>query len=165
MRVERQVFVSSLVAMFFAVVIIFAKDWPIEARMFPWVIGIPMLILGLVQIALDLRGVGKTVGVSDPEDDSTPSSATMAPELLRSRTLNIFCWIYGLLGLIWLVGFQVAVPVVVFCYLKIQSREGWIVSLGLTTVAWAFLWGIFDHFLHLPFPQGMVFQWLERLYG
>lgn len=165
MRVGRQVFVSSFVVVFFAVVVILAKDWPIEARTFPWVIGIPMLLLGLVQMVLDIRGVGKTVGVSDHGDEYPASSETLSPALVRRRTLNIFCWIYGILGLIWLMGFQVTVPAVVFCYLKIQSREGWFISLGLTTVAWAFLWGIFDRFLHLPFPNGMVFQWLDRLYG
>ncbi len=165
MRVERRVFVSSFVAVFFAAVLIVANDWPVEARTFPWFIGIPMLFLSLVQIALDTRGVSETVRGTNDGEEFLASSETLSPELIRKRNLNIFCWIYGFLGLIWFVGFQVAVPVVVFGYLKIQSREGWFISLGLTAVAWAFLWGIFDRFLHLPFPSGIVFQWLDRMWG
>ena len=168
MQVRRQTLLSVFVVGIFAASVYLAKDWELEARTFPWVIGIPMLFLGLVQLALDLRIHDNANGPGEPggsEQGELGIAETLTPRLVRKRTINIFSWIFGFLALIWLVGFQFAVLLVVFGYLKIQSREGWFLSLGLTTVAGLFLWGIFDHFLHLPFPRGFVLQWVDQLYS
>jgi hypothetical protein len=45
-------------------------------------------------------------------------------------------------------------------YLKLQGREGWVVSLALTAAVWGVFYGLFDRLLHLPFPAGWVQQWL-----
>ncbi|NIO06810.1 MAG: hypothetical protein GTO40_02040 [Deltaproteobacteria bacterium] len=159
MRDRQEAIGSSFFVLFFLAIILLAKDWPVEARTFPWVIGLPMTFLGLLQVAIDLGWVGAR-GSGGAEAEKEPLAQATSPKSAQRRTISIFLWIYGFLGLIWLVGFPLAVPLVVFCYLKIQSHEGWYISLGLTAMAWGFLWGVFDRFLHLPFPDGMMFQWL-----
>lgn len=141
-------------------------DWPFQARLFPWVIGIPMLCLALIQVASDLRGANKPRVEPDGErEEKSTTSGDIDPEVARRRAMNIFAWIFGFLGLVWLLGFQIAVPLVVFLYLKVQSQERWVLSLVYTGVAWVFLWGVFDRFLHLPFPESAIFGWLEGLTG
>jgi len=54
---------------FFCVFVYLAQDWRMQARLYPWAIGIPMLILAIVQVILDLKGVK-----AKPSDDGAPST-------------------------------------------------------------------------------------------
>ena len=63
-------------------------------------------------------------------------------------------------GYTLLLGFQIAVPVLVFAYLKLQGKEGWIFTTVFTAAVWAFFYGLFDLLLHLPFPPGVLLEWL-----
>ncbi|MFQ5853286.1 MAG: tripartite tricarboxylate transporter TctB family protein [Candidatus Binatia bacterium] len=167
MRFSRQFLLSLFVAVIFANAVYSAKDWPYQARLFPWVIGIPMFFLALIQVTSDLRGPnepGREAAVPGIDEESTPS-VEISPEVARRRMINIFAWIFGFLGLVWLLGFQISVPLLVFLYLKVQSQERWGLSLVHAGVAWVFLWGIFDRFLHLPFPESAVLGWLKSLGG
>jgi Na+/proline symporter len=87
-------------------------------------------------------------------------SAGIVPPLARRRTAVAIGWIAGFFAAIVLLGFPLAVPLFMVLYLKLQGREGWIVSLALTAVVWALFYGLFDRLLHLPFPAGWVQQWL-----
>ena len=42
---------------FFCVFVYLAKDWRMQARLYPLVIGIPMAILAVIQVIFDLKGV------------------------------------------------------------------------------------------------------------
>ncbi|HZD41820.1 MAG TPA: hypothetical protein VE131_13940, partial [Terriglobales bacterium] len=61
---------------------------------------------------------------------------------------------------IWFFGFIPASAIATFLYLKFGAGEKWLVAIGLTILCWLFFWGIFDYSLHLPFPQGTLFDWL-----
>jgi len=152
------IFVLLLIA-FFALFVYQAKDWRLQARLYPWAIGIPMLVLALVQLVLDLRGIAPK-----KSRDSTPVdfqfTQNIDPILARSRTINIFSWVCGFIIGIWLLGFSITVPLFVFLYLKVQSREGWPLSIALTAGVWLFFWGLFDRLLRLPFPDGELLTWL-----
>jgi len=41
-----------------------------------------------------------------------------------------------------------------------EKREGWGLSVLLTSAGWFLYWGLFDQILHLPFPEGKVFFWM-----
>jgi hypothetical protein len=118
-----------------------------------------MVILALIQVILDLKGVERK-----QQDDATPVdfqfSQTVEPEVARRRTINIFSWFFGFFFGIWLLGFAITIPLMVFTYLKIQSNEKWWLSLTLTAIAWVSFWGLFIKLLNLPFPDGAIFTWL-----
>ena len=159
MKFRPQIILSIIVVIFLAYFIYEAREWRLQARLYPWVIGIPMLVLALVQIFLDLKGVTK----SKPSDGAPVDfqfGQAMDSTLARSRTINIFSWIFGFLILIWLLGFSLAIPTMVFLYLKVQSRERWPLSLLLTGAAWLLFWGLFDWLLRLPFPEAQLMIWL-----
>ncbi len=48
-----------------------------------------------------------------------------------------------------------------FLYLKLGGRERWLISIILTVVAWVSFYGLFDYALHVPFPKGLLFEWLK----
>ena len=159
MKVRPQAIFSFIFLIFFIVFAYEAKDWRLQARLYPWVIGIPMVILALVQVIFDLKGVEHK-----QQDNAAPVdfqlTQTVEPEVARRRAINIFCWFFGFFAAIWLVGFSLAIPLMVFGYLKIQSKEKWAISIILTAMAWFCFWGLFVKLLNLPFPDGMIQTWL-----
>src|SRR5258706_15247826 len=96
MKIRPQAILSVILVVFFFIFVYQAKDWRIQARLYPWAIGIPMLILAVTQLVLDLRGIGPKKGSSDaPVDVQFAERAD--PVVARRRTINIFSWIVGYL--------------------------------------------------------------------
>lgn len=152
--------VFSLCALIFFIVFVYeAREWRPQARLYPWAIGIPMIVLAIVQVVLDLRGYKpKASADGSPVDFQFAKGTDPATE--KKRAITMFAWFVGFLFVVWLIGFEIGIPATVFSYLKFQGRESWVLSLILTTVAGAFFWGLFVKTLTLPFPQGAVFTWL-----
>jgi hypothetical protein len=144
---------------FFIVFVYLAKDWRMQARLYPFAIGIPMLILAIIQVFLDLKGVQ-----SKPDSGGAPVdfqvTQTVDPIVAKKRAIIIFSWIVGFLVGIWLLGFPIAIPLMVFTYLKIQSKESWVLSIVFTVVSFIFFWLLFVRLLNLPFPEGLIITWL-----
>ena len=150
---------SLLVLVFFGYLVWEAREWRLQARLYPWSIGIPMIVLALFQLFRELRGGTREDGSEDAPADFQ-LTRTVDGAVAVKRTANILAWILGFLAGIWLVGFSVTVAAMTFGYLKVQSKEGWGMSLALTAAAWVIYWGLFERTLLLPFPEGAVFRWL-----
>ena len=159
MKVRPQAIFSFLFLIFFIVFAYQAKDWRLQARLYPFVIGIPMVILALIQVIFDLKGIERKQEDAAPVDFQF-TQTTVEPAEARRRAINIFGWFFGFFGGIWLVGFSIAIALMVFGYLKIQSNEKWPISIILTVLAWVSFWGLFVKLLNLPFPDGMIQTWL-----
>lgn len=144
---------SLAILVFFAVFVYQAGEWRLQARLYPWAIGIPMIGFALLQIFFELfgRGPRKETG-NAPVDFQFGQSMDSA--VAMRRTLSIFSWIFGFFLAIWFLGFSLAVPALVFFYLKFQAGEPWWLSALLTVVAWVVFWGLFTWLLNLPFPEG-----------
>lgn len=149
---------SLLVLVFFGYLVWEAREWRLQARLYPWSIGIPMIVLALFQLFRELRGGTREDGSEDAPADFQ-LTRTVDGAVAVKRTANILAWILGFLAGIWLVGFSVTVAAMTFGYLKVQSKEGWGMSLALTAAAWVIYWGLFEQTLLLPFPEGAVFRW------
>ena len=158
MKIRPQAIFSFIFLIFFIVFAYQAKDWRLQARLYPWVIGIPMVILAIIQVIFDLKGVEHKADDAAPVDFQI--TQTVDPEVARRRAINIFSWFFGFFAAIWLVGFSIAIALMVFGYLKIQSNEKWTISIVLTIFAWVCFWGLFVKLLNLPFPDGMIQTWL-----
>ena len=131
-----------------------------QARLYPWAIGFPMVVLALIQVILDLRGYKATQTSDSAPVDFQFTTKDIDPLTARKRAITMFSWLFGFLFLIWLVGFKIGIPVMVFSYLKFQSKESWRLSIILTALAFGFFWILFVKLLTLPFPDGKIFVWL-----
>ncbi len=128
-----------------------------RAALFPLIIGLPAFAVSLAVFGKEIMTRSRVVvhgeeGVEDVEE--------IPPAETRRRTLAIGAWVVGFFLSIWLIGFVWSSLVATFLYLKLGAREGWLVSVVLTAVAYLFFAGIFDMMLHLPFPPGDLFVWL-----
>jgi hypothetical protein len=153
----------SLCALIFFIVWVYeAQEWRLQARLYPWAIGIPMVVLAIIQVILDLKGYK----AKEPSDGAPPVpmdfqftkgiDATTA----RNRTLVMFGWLFGFFLIVYFLGFNIGIPLMVFSYLRFQAKEPWILSIILTIVAFVFFWVLFVKLLTLPFPEGKIFTWL-----
>ena len=159
MKVRPQAIFSFLFLIFFIVFAYVAKDWRLQARLYPWVIGIPMVILALVQVILDLKGVERKQQDAAPVDFQF-AQATVSPAVAKRRAITMFAWFFGFFFGIWLLGFSLTIPLMVFGYMYIQSKEKLWLTLTLTAIAWLFFWSLFVKLLTLPFPDGVIFTLL-----
>ena len=129
-----------------------ALDWPLKSKLFPLVIAIPLFCLATAEVLWVMLGRSAAGAASDFK-----LSEDQEPAVARRRTLLAAAWTVGFFVLILLVGFPIAVPVMVFTYLKVQGKEGWIFSAIFTGAVWLFFYGLFELLLHLHFPDGWLF--------
>ncbi len=156
MKIRPAALFSILVLIFFCVFLYEAKDWRMQARLYPLAIGIPMLICAIIQVILDLKGVKAKQSSDGAPMDFQFQQTDVSPEDVRKRTITMFSWMLGFFAMIWLVGYVIAIPLMVFGYLKFQSNERWGLSIMLTVIAFVFFYALFVRLLNLPFPDGAV---------
>ena len=158
MKIRPAALFSFCALIFFCVFVYQAQEWRLQARLYPWAIGIPMLILAVIQVILDLKGV------KAKESDATPMdfqfSKDVDPVTAKKRALTMFAWLFGFFAAIYLLGFPIAIGLLMFTYLKFQGKESWTLSIALTVIACLFFYGLFIRLLHLPFPDGLLMGWL-----
>lgn len=122
-----------------------ALRWPPKAALFPLTMGIPLLVLAVAQTLVELR---------DPQAlEDTP--------LARRRVLMVFAWMAAFIVLVLLAGFPMAVPLFVFFYLVMESRERWGLSIALAAAAWGLFHLLFERLLHFPFEPGLITEWFQ----
>jgi TctA family transporter len=150
-----------------ALILIFAaalwqsRKFSFTAGLFPWVLGFPVLAFAAVQFVLDLTGRGG--GKQPTHGTEADVEIGLSREVVNRRTAGIFGWTFGWFVAIWLFGFTIGAPLCTFIQLKIGERERWLLALLLTGISWAFIYGVFELFLHVPFPVGQIFLWLKQL--
>ena len=131
-----------------------AKDWPVRASIVILLLGSIGVALALAQLVIDTRAL--RAGAHRTE---RPTYEVKALEHEgRWGSLEIWAWLWGLFFAIHLIGFQAALPIFVFSYVKLYGG-GWATACILTAGTWAFLYGIFEQVLHVPWPK----PWLQFL--
>ena len=129
-----------------------ALDWPLKSKLFPLVISIPLFCLAAAEALWVIFGKNTSASASDFK-----LSEDQEPAVARRRTLLAAGWTVGFFVLILLLGFPLAVAVMVFAYLKVQGKEGWLFSVIFTLGVWIFFYGLFELLLHMHFPDGWLF--------
>jgi hypothetical protein len=141
---EGRILVSGIMVVVFATAVALSFTYAPETRMLPLVIGIPGLVLSIVQLFTELR--------ARPEPAVTPEE--------HVREGRMFAWFFIFVGSLVLFGFLYAGPALVAAYLYFSGKEKWYVALTAAVFAWAILYGVFEQFLGLPLFEGLVMQWI-----
>jgi len=139
--------------------VIAAWQWPWKAALFPLAIGIPIFCLAAIEVLWVLIGEKEAASDAGAARDFQISRELPRSEVVK-RGIVATGWIAGFFAAIVLLGFPFAVPLFVLLYLKLEAKEGWILSGVMTAAVWALFYGLFDRLLHLPLPQGWLLEWL-----
>lgn len=143
------------IALVFAAAMWTSLSYDFRTGFFPWAIGFPVLGLTIVQLGRDFLGKGSKGTRPESEEQSE-----LPIDVVNRRTLSVGLWVIGYFIAIWMLGFSIGVTLCTFLQLKVGSREKWGISIILTAFTLAFIYGIFDRVLHVPFPTGQLLVWL-----
>jgi hypothetical protein len=150
-----------------------ARLWEIKARLFPWAIGIPLLVMlvaiTLFQIAAlrrgtDTRKAPEASSSLAPAEESAETEAereasAAEARLERRRGLQIVGWLLGFLAAIWVLGFTIGGTLCSLAYLKLAAKERWPISLAISAGTAIFFWLMINQLL-TPLPDGKLFDTL-----
>lgn len=147
MKLEGLLF-TALIGILMAAAVWFARDWPIRASIGVLVLGSIGVVLAIWQLALDTRK-------SDVLVERSQFEMPLAESEAKWGNVEIWSWIVGFYLLIVTIGFPVAVPLFVVAYSKFYGA-GWRLALGLSAIAWGFVYGVFEKILHVPWPTPLI---------
>ena len=134
-----------------------SRNFGFRAGLFPWVIGIPTLVLALFQLAKDIFGREKPKAALAEWE----KSIDVPPKVAAQRTISIMLWTVGFFLAIWVFGFSYSIPISMLLYLKLAGNEKWPMAIIVTFFTWLFTYGLFERALSIPFPDGLLFTWLK----
>jgi TctA family transporter len=141
-----------VIAILLALALFQSRNFGTRAGLFPWAIGIPTLLLALVQLGKDTLGRAKPKGALAAWE----VAVAVSPEVARQRTVSILIWTVGFFIAIWLLGFSYSIPVAMLLYLKLAGKEKWPLAIAVTFFTWLFVYGLFERVLSIPFPEGLL---------
>jgi hypothetical protein len=166
-----------MLALFLALVGI-ATQYPAEARFMPFVVGIPPILLCLLQLVLDARERRRAAETVDTRSDlqkaqdqvarmvgrsvefevaTLPGAAEqLSPEERVRRELILWAYFLGFISGILLFGFWVAVPVFLVAFLRFQAKSRWATALVLGIGASIALFFVFERGLKVQLHRGFV---------
>jgi hypothetical protein len=128
-----------------------ASAWQLQARLFPWVVAAPLLALSATRLVITLRSPSTAVSTS-----SDAAELGLWNPLARRETGRLVGWLAAFLVLIWLFSFLIGLPLAMLAYLKLESREKWPLTIGLSLATFGYLYAVFDQVLHVPWPPGLI---------
>ena len=141
---EGRLLISGIMVVIFAGACGLALTYEPDARTLPLAIGIPGLLLTLIQFVKEWR-----------EQNPEKIDPVELP-----REVRMFGWFVIFVAGLVLFGFLYAGPVLVALYLYFAGHEKWYVCLIAAVVVYGILYGIFERFLGLPLFEGLVMQWI-----
>lgn len=147
-----------VVGVFFAYMFIDSFNWTVGAALMPriavivgapfWLIRVIALFRGKPERELregDIMDTGFILG-----DD---------PKAEGRRFVRIFGFTVLLYAGIWVFGVHVALPALLFLYLMIYGKAGWLWSVSIAIVFLGLIVGFYDYGLHIVWPESLVGIW------
>jgi hypothetical protein len=157
------VFLLSLLS--YSLVMVFELErYSSDARLFPLLVGIPLVLMLIVQILLlvlpdkftpSSGGVFSDMTSSFNEDTDEQASITRGVKIQRETTM-VF-WIISAILMIWLFGMVVSIPIFVFAFKFVYSKN-LLSSTIVAGVVYALIDIIFIRLLNFIFWEGLIFR-------
>jgi TctA family transporter len=152
-----------------------SRDWGIEARIIPLIVGVGALLFGVLTLANDVFG--------RPAKAARPGAAGgVLPELEQragagrqkihmdieshighlpigvklSRGAMFFGWMAAFLASMAAIGLIATVPIFIVAYMRLEGRERWSLTLPMAAATTAFIYALFDRVLAIPWPPTLL---------
>lgn len=145
---------TSFVILAIAIGLVESRDWNSTTALFPRVIGIPALGLCIAVLVMSIRR-----GRQQKSEQEKKTN----PEFSRSVKIAIilFAWIIGFILLIWTIGINIAIPVYVLSYMKVQGKYRWLSSTITAAGVSGFVYLVFNVVFRIAWPESLI----QRLFG
>jgi hypothetical protein len=139
------------------------------ARLVPLIVLVATVALLLAELVLDLspefvrrHSALETKDVFGIEGVRKKAREGVAPpgSSLGGQEVNLCIWLFGLLGLIYLVGLLIALPLFTLLYLRQRSGERWRLSITVAIGMFAVLLGVLVGLGQTPLSDGWLWTTL-----
>ncbi|HEX2226982.1 MAG TPA: tripartite tricarboxylate transporter TctB family protein [Candidatus Binatia bacterium] len=174
-RKKAELLLSALFVLFLIWTLWESRNWPAPSKLFPWALGLSVLLLAMVQLALAWRAafrvspsVSATMEKGRGENElarehkrggeHAPAEliATWSVDAAPRRILAICGWIVAFFLGIWLVGFKLGSLLLTFAFLKFTAIESLLISAAIAVGTALFFWLVFDMALKIPLDNGIL---------
>jgi len=137
-----------------SLVVYTSEDLSLRGKLFPWVIGIPLILIGLFHTIQGLFPKSKMRRPAAQGDAPAGSPDDRLEDIIRALS-----WVTLLLAGVILIGHKIAVPLFILTYLLARREKIW---LGITMAAatGAFIHVILGKIMNITFPEPVLFRWL-----
>jgi Tripartite tricarboxylate transporter TctB family len=149
-------------------------DYPSKARFMPLVVGIPGIVLCLIQLAIDLfrspaadtaSSVGQSIAAaSAPESSHQEELPEFGPHTARQEVIMWSYFVSFIAGVI-LFGFYISVPIMLLTFLRRQGEASWKFALAMAVIATLALYLMFGRLLGIELHPGFVTRWVMHALG
>ncbi len=141
---------AAIMTSIFAAMVGMATQYPPDARLLPYVIGIPGLILCIAQLIIEIKAGGSEIPASDKRE-------------LESETwseLRYFLWFPAFVASVLAIGFLGTALVMVFVFLRFDQKETMSLSAGFAVGGVVVLYLVFELLLEMPLFRGLGYEFL-----
>jgi len=149
-------------------------DYPAKARFMPLVVGLPGIVLCLIQLAVDLfrssaadtsASVGQSIAAaSAPESSQQEELPEFGPHTARQEVV-MWGYFVSFIAAIILFGFYISVPIMLLTFLRRQGEASWKFALALAIAATLALYLMFGRVLGIELHPGFVTRWAMHAFG
>ena len=141
---------AAIMTSIFAAMVGMATQYPPDARLLPYVIGIPGLILCIAQLIIEIRASASEIPAPDESE-------------LKSETLSELCyflWFPAFVASVLVIGFLGTALVMVFVFLRFDQKETVALSAGFAIGGLIVIYLVFEQLLEMPLFRGMAYEFL-----
>lgn len=129
-------------------IVVLAFQYPVKAGLFPKLVGVPFLVLALLQLGVELRG------------DAPKSADKTKLEAKDVSDLVAICWVIFLPVIVYLCGFLVGMSLYILFFVK-WNDKGWGTAITLAFIIMAIYYIGFVMALKIPLYHGLFASLLE----
>ena len=165
------------------VMLLASRDWGIEARIIPLIVGGGALLFGALTLANEVFGKPADAARPGAADDILPALEQRAGAAGRqkihmdieshighlpigvklTRGAMFFGWMAAFLASMATIGLIATVPIFIVAYMRLEGRERWSLTLPMAAATTAFIYALFDRVLAIAWPPTLLGALLPAL--
>ena len=137
--------------------VITATRYGPQARLMPLIVGIPAIILSIIQLIFDMTGWEMKKAETKTKLD-IPDEHSILGKASGAQTFAVFVSLTVFFGLIYLVGFMVAIPIFLFAFLIVIAKKKILRSFIFSAAMTSVIYVLFIKVLQAQLYKGIFFQ-------
>lgn len=164
---------TAIMLVIFSTMVAIATQFPADARFMPFIVGIPGIVLCLIQLGLDamrahdggfLSHFRIAPKAGKPVETVELELSEFGPHTVKQE-LRMWVYLVSFIAGILVFGFYVSVPVMLITFLRREAEASWRTALLLAIGGTTVLYLMFGLLLQIQLHHGFLTALIERRIG
>lgn len=165
---------TAILFVFVLIMMAVSFTYSFEARLVPWIVGIPTLLLLFASLTLEFfpgalraleMGIEAVWGGVMPESGENAEDEHIAGPLNPARLLQVITWIISFFATTFIFGFFVSAGLFLFFFLMIEGRIQWLKAMVVAVSLVVLLYFVVERGLMLSLWPGVILEIIPRVLG